>query len=175
MKDKSKIKKKKINFDEPPVDDNEIVETTATEVDDKPAIEAQTTSQAESINNTTEDNYIDERSEETYIDEHDEAAKEAEKEKVKIDFPFSDLVRAKIPKFFEVAETAATQWKHNEKFENLGVPHPVGEIALSKALEKAKEVEKKLKEKGIISAAKMGIAVAKFQAQDLIKKFKKDE
>ncbi len=167
MKDKSKIKKKKINFDEPPVDDNEIVETTATEVDDKPAIEAQTTSQAESINKTSEDNY--------YIDENDEAAKEAEKEKVKIDFPFSDLVRAKIPKFFKVAETAATQWKHNEKFENLGVPHPVGEIALSKALEKAKEVEKKLKEKGIISAAKMGIAVAKFQAQDLIKKFKKDE
>lgn len=165
MKDKSKIKKKKINFDVPPVNDIDVVETTAIEIEE-PVVEAQTTSQAESINNTTEDNYID---------EHDEAAKDAEKEKVKIDFPFSDLVRARIPKFFEVAETAATQWKHNEKFENLGVPHPVGEIALSKALEKAKEVEKKLEEKGVISAAKMGIAVAKIQAQDLIKKFKKDE
>ena len=95
------------------------------------------------------------------------------KEKVKIEFPFSDLIRAKIPKVFDVAEVAATQWKNNEKFENLGVSHPVAEIALAKALEKAKDVEKKLEEKGVISAAKMGIAVAKFQAQDLFKKFKK--
>ena len=161
MKDKSKIKKKKINFDEKPMDD--VVESTATPiVDEEPAVESQTTSQVESVNNSTEDNYID---------ENDAAARE----KVKIDFPFSDLVRAKIPKFFDVAETAATQWKHNEKFENLGVSHPVGELALEKALEKAKEVEKKLEEKGVISAAKMGIAVAKFQAQDILKKFKKNE
>ncbi len=161
MKEKSKIKKKKINFDEQPADD--VVETTATPITDEvPAAEAYTTAQAEAVNNTTEDNYID---------ENDEAAKE----KVKFDFPFSDLVRSKIPKFFDVAEAAATQWKHNEKFENLGVPHPIGELALEKALEKAKEVEKKLEEKGVISAAKMGIAVAKFQAQDILKKFKKDE
>lgn len=132
--------------------------------DEDPVVSVQTTAQAESINETTEDNYID---------ENDEAAKE--KEKVKIDFPFSELVRAQIPKVFDVAETAATQWKNNEKFENLGVSHPIGELALQKALEKAKEVEKKLEEKGVISAAKMGFAVAKFQAQDILKKFKKDE
>ncbi len=102
-----------------------------------------------------------------------ESGHETEQERVKIDFPFSYLVRDRVPKVFDVAETAATQWKNNSKFENLGVEHPVAEIALVKVLEKAKEVERKLEEKGIISAAKMGIQVAKFQAEEILKKIKK--
>lgn len=165
MKDKSKIKKKKINFDEPPVDDilsdAEVVETTATAVvEEIPLAHSAIDSREESP---------------SYPDENADAFSDQMKEKVKINFPFSEIVRAKIPKVFDVAETAATQWKHNEKFENLGVPHPVGEIALAKALEKAKEVEKKLEEKGVISAAKMGIAVAEYQVKDILKKLKKNE
>lgn len=113
----------------------------------------------------------DVKNDETKNDESQ--AETTPKEKVKIEFPYSEIVRGKAPKVFEVAETVATQWKNDEKFENLGLPHPLAEVAASKALEKAKEVEKKLEEKGVITAAKMGVEIAKLQAQSLISKIKK--
>ena len=94
-------------------------------------------------------------------------------EKVKIEFPYSEVVRAKIPKAFDVAETVATKWKNDEKFEALGFDHPLAEIAAQKALEKAKEVEKKLEEKGVFTMAKMGLEVAKAQAGQILEKIKK--
>lgn len=96
-----------------------------------------------------------------------------EAEKIKIEFPYSELVRDRIPKTFEVVETVATKWINNEKFENLGLPNPVAEVVAVKALEKAKEVEKKLEEKGVIQAAKMGATIAKMQFESLISKYKK--
>lgn len=101
-----------------------------------------------------------------------EKSAEAPKEKVKIEFPFSELVREKAPKVFEVAENVATQWKNDEKFD-VGLSHPLAEVAAVKALEKAKEVEKKLEEKGVITAAKMGVEIAKMQAQSILSKIKK--
>lgn len=101
------------------------------------------------------------------------AEADVEKSKVKIEFPYSEVVRGQVPKVFEVAENVATQWKNNEKFENIGLPHPLAEVAAVKALEKAKEVEKKLEEKGVITAAKMGVEIAKMQAQSFLSKIKK--
>lgn len=106
----------------------------------------------------------------------DSGVNEAEKiaaEKVKIEFPYSEVVRDKIPKAFDVAENVATKWKNNEKFEDLGLGHPLAEVAAAKALEKAKEVEKKLDEKGVFTIAKMGVEIAKSQAQQVLEKFKK--
>jgi hypothetical protein len=97
----------------------------------------------------------------------------SEAEKVKIEFPYSEVVRAKIPKAFDVAENVATKWKNNEKFDDLGLGHPLAEVAAAKALEKAKEVEKKLDEKGVFTIAKMGVEIAKSQAQQVLEKFKK--
>ena len=97
---------------------------------------------------------------------------ETAKEKVKIEFPFSEVVRSITPKAYDVAENVATQWKNDEKFE-VGLSNPYAEVAAVKALEKAKEVEKKLEEKGVITAAKMGVEIAKLQAQALLAKFKK--
>ena len=37
-------------------------------------------------------------------------------EKVTIQFPYSDILRDKLPRTFEIAENVATQWKNNEKF-----------------------------------------------------------
>ncbi len=97
---------------------------------------------------------------------------ETPKEKVKIEFPYSDVVRSITPKAFDVAENVATQWKNDEKFD-VGLSNPLAEVAAVKALEKAKEVEKKLEEKGVITAAKMGVEIAKIQAQSILAKFKK--
>lgn len=118
-------------------------------------------------------NTIHENDEEVKIEEAEATAEaEAPKEKVKIEFPFSEKVRSITPKAFEVAENVATQWKNDEKFE-VGLSHPLAEVAAVKALEKAKEVEKKLEEKGVITAAKMGVEIAKLQAQSLLSKIKK--
>ncbi|OFZ30227.1 MAG: hypothetical protein A2622_10325 [Bdellovibrionales bacterium RIFCSPHIGHO2_01_FULL_40_29] len=112
-------------------------------------------------------------------DEQDESTEpkvepSEEKVKVKIDFPFSDVVRAQIPKVFETAENVATEvkhhWKNEGDFSNLGLPHPVADLMATTALQKAKQVEKKLEEKGVISLAKMGFEVAKSKIDDLKKK-----
>ncbi|AZZ36457.1 hypothetical protein CIK05_06530 [Bdellovibrio sp. qaytius] len=97
---------------------------------------------------------------------------ETPKEKVKIEFPYSEVVREKAPKVFDVAENVATQWKNDEKFE-VGLSNPYAEVAAVKALEKAKEVEKKLEEKGVISMAKMGVQIAQLQVQSILSKFNK--
>ncbi len=98
----------------------------------------------------------------------------AEKQQVKIDFPFSDVVRAQMPKAFETAEKVATEvrhhWKTEGDFANLGLPHPVADMVASQALQKAKEVEKKLAEKGVFSLAKMGLEIAKSQFENFKKK-----
>lgn len=101
-----------------------------------------------------------------------EETTETAKEKVKIEFPYSEVVREKAPKVFDVAENVATQWKNNEKFE-VGLSNPYAEVAAIKALEKAKEVEKKLEEKGVIAAVNMGVEIAKIQAQSILAKLKK--
>lgn len=126
------------------------------------------------MNNSINENAINENDEVKPETEQEASADstEAQKEKVKIEFPFSEKVREKAPKAFEVAENVATQWKNDEKFE-VGLPHPLAEVAAVKALEKAKEVEKKLEEKGVITAAKMGVEIAKLQAQSLLSKIKK--
>jgi len=95
-------------------------------------------------------------------------------EKVKIEFPYSDLVRSKIPKAFDVAEKVATDWKNEGEFQDIGLPHPLADVLAAEALKKAKQVEKKLEEKGVFNIAKMGIAIAKAQAEEIQKKiFKK--
>lgn len=95
-------------------------------------------------------------------------------EKVKIEFPYSELVRSKIPKAFDVAEKVATDWKNEGEFQDLGLPHPLVDVVAAEALKKAKKVEKKLEEKGVFNIAKMGIAIAKAQAEEIQKKvFKK--
>ncbi len=81
-------------------------------------------------------------------------------EKVTIQFPYSDILRSQLPKAFEIVENVATQWKNNEKFENIGLSNPLAEIATVKTLEKAKSIEKKLEEKGIFAIAKMGSEIA---------------
>lgn len=96
-----------------------------------------------------------------------------QKEPVKIEFPYSEILREKAPKAFEVAEKVATDWKHEGDFTDLGITHPVAGIVASQALTKAKEVEKKLEEKGVFTMAKMGLEIAKSQVETLKSKIVK--
>lgn len=96
-----------------------------------------------------------------------------EKAQVKIEFPYSEVIREKVPKAFEVAEKVATDWKNEGDFTDLGISHPVAGIVASQALTKAKEVEKKLEEKGVFTMAKMGIEIAKSQVETIKSKINK--
>ncbi|MBC7740863.1 MAG: hypothetical protein H7061_01610 [Bdellovibrionaceae bacterium] len=90
--------------------------------------------------------------------------------KVKIKFPFSDLLRAQVPKAFAVAEKVATDWKNEGNFTELGLKSPLADAVATQALQKAKEVEKKLEEKGVFTLAKMGVEMAKSQLEQFKKK-----
>ena len=113
-------------------------------------------------------------SDEKIEDSADESSRASEEpEKVRIEFPYSELIRERVPKAFEVAEKVATDWKNEGNFADLGITHPVAGIVAAQALTKAKEVEKKLEEKGVISMAKMGLAIAQSQIENLKSKIGK--
>lgn len=97
----------------------------------------------------------------------------AKADSVKIEFPYSEIIREKVPKAFEVAEKVATDWKNEGDFTDLGIDHPVAGIVASQALTKAKQVEKKLEEKGVFTMAKMGLEIAKSQVETLKSKINK--
>lgn len=86
---------------------------------------------------------------------------EADRRRVKLDFYGSELLRARAPKAFELAETVAEEWVNNGRFEGLPVGHPLAQYAAQVGLRKAKEIEKKLDEKGVFMMARMGLEYAK--------------
>lgn len=87
-------------------------------------------------------------------------AAEAE-EKIHLDFYGSELIREKAPKVMDLADTVAQEWVSDGQFEGLPVGHPLAQIAAAKVLRKAKDVEKKLEEKGVFAMAKMGAEYVK--------------
>lgn len=96
----------------------------------------------------------------------DEAAPESfqsfsEPPKFGLEFPGSFLVKAKIPKAFDLAEKIAGEWVNDGKFEALPVGHPLAQILASKALLKAKSLEKNVLNSTAITLAKIGFEYAK--------------
>lgn len=116
-----------------------------------------------------QENENDQKNENTEAQAASESEK-TEKSQVKIEFPYSEIIREKAPKPFEIAEKVATDWKNEGDFTDLGITHPVAGIVASQALQKAKSVEKKLEEKGVFALAKMGIEIASAQVETLKKK-----
>ena len=134
-------------------DSEEVIEAIADHVEDE-ADRGSTSDHAESAQNSS--------NEESMHAKHDEEADE-HKDEVKIEFPYSELVRAYVPKAMDVAEKVATDWKKDGSFMNLGIDNPYANMAVSLGLKKAKELEKKLDEKGVLSVVRMGVEVIKQQ------------
>ncbi len=78
-----------------------------------------------------------------------------------LEFYGSDVIREKAPKVMALAETVLEEWKKDGQFEGLPVGNPIAQMAAAKALRKAKDVEKKLEEKGVFVMAKMGLDFVK--------------
>ncbi|WP_413560678.1 hypothetical protein [Bdellovibrio sp. HCB209] len=86
---------------------------------------------------------------------------EPEVEKTHLEFYGSEIIRQKAPKVMEIADTVVDEWKHDGNFDSIPVGHPLAAMAAGRALRKAKEVEKKLEEKGVFAMAKMGVDYVK--------------
>jgi hypothetical protein len=86
-------------------------------------------------------------------------------DKTHLEFYGSEVIRQKAPKVMELADTVADEWKKDGQFEGLPVGNPLAQVAAAKVLRKAKDVEKKLEEKGVFAMAKMGIDYAKAEIE----------
>lgn len=86
-------------------------------------------------------------------------------EKSHVEFYGSEILRMKAPKVMEIADTVVDEWKKDGDFESLPVGHPLAAMAAGRALRKAKEVEKKLEEKGVFAMAKMGMDYVKSEIE----------
>lgn len=102
----------------------------------------------------------------------DDSSKEESTDEVKLEFPYAELVRAYAPKAMDVAEKVATDWKKDGSFMNLGIENTYANMAVSLGLQKAKELEKKLDKKGVLSAVRMGVEVLKEQVKQQVNKKK---
>lgn len=92
------------------------------------------------------------------------------KPKVEIKFFGSELLRAKLPQPFDVAEAVATDWIHDGKFEELPIKNPIGQIVAQKGLTKAKEIEKKVLESPITEKVVMQAFTTGLKIQQFFKK-----
>jgi Cdc6-like AAA superfamily ATPase len=88
--------------------------------------------------------------------------------KVELNFKGSEILRAKFPKPFQVAEKIATDWVHDGRFEGLPLGHPLAQYFAAKGLRKAKEVEKKVMESPVTEKIAMQALTAGMKAQEII-------
>tara|TARA_B110001454_G_scaffold219202_1_gene251924 strand:- start:338 stop:955 length:618 start_codon:yes stop_codon:yes gene_type:complete len=85
----------------------------------------------------------------------------SEGQKFELNFPGSFILKAKAPKAFDLVERVAGDWVNDGKFESLPVGHPLAQILASKALTKAKSIEKNVLNSTPVTLAKIGLEYAK--------------
>jgi hypothetical protein len=90
-------------------------------------------------------------------EENQSSSQSEEQQKIHLEFYGSDIIRMKAPQLMELADTVADEWVKDGEFQGLPVGNPIAQLAAAKALRKAKDVEKKLEEKGVFVMAKMGL------------------
>lgn len=82
-------------------------------------------------------------------------------EKIHLEFYGSEYIRERAPQVMDFAESVVEEWKNDGNFEGLPVEHPLAQLVAAKALRKAKDVEKVLEEKGVMSMARIGVDFVK--------------
>jgi len=96
-------------------------------------------------------------------------ANEAKAPKIEINFPGSEVLKAKFPKSFKTAENVATDWLHDGKFEEIPMlEHPLAKAAVQQGLLKAKELEKKVMASPMTEKVAMQAFTYAMKAQNLV-------
>jgi hypothetical protein len=92
--------------------------------------------------------------------------------KVEINFPGSEVIRAKFPLPFDIAESVATDWMNDGKFADLPVKHPLAKTMAQQGLLKAKEIETKVLTSPVTEKVAMQAFTYAVKAQSLFKEIK---
>jgi hypothetical protein len=92
--------------------------------------------------------------------------------KVELSFYGSEILRARFPKPFEVAETIATDWVYDGKFEGLPLGHPLAQFFASQGLQKAKKFEKQILESPVTEKVAMKAFEVGLKAQTIVQEVK---
>lgn len=91
----------------------------------------------------------------------DDGSFQPEAEKHRVEFYGSELLRSRAPKTFEFADAVVDDWMKDGRFEGLPVGHPLLQLAAQMGFRKAKDIEKKLDEKGVFLIARTGLEYLK--------------
>jgi hypothetical protein len=91
-------------------------------------------------------------------------------QKIQIDFYGKDWLEARAPRAVRSMEIIAEDWVNDGRFEGLPLGHPLMQMLASKSLQKAKEIEKKLEEKGVFFIARTGLELVKSKVESFRKK-----
>ena len=114
---------------------------------------------------TSEDTYEENMNENHEGPEGFEATdkKESPFKRLRVNIKGHDVLNIETPeKVLEFADAVAEEWKTDGSFNGLPtVGHPLAQIAVAKGLRTAKDIEKKLEEKGVFALAQMGIGIIK--------------
>ena len=81
--------------------------------------------------------------------------------KFHLEFYGSEVLRAKAPEAFNLAEAVVDDWQKNGDFRALPLKNPWAQMAAAEGLKRVKKVEKKLEDVGVIPMAKMGFEFLK--------------
>ena len=152
-KKKTAPNKRRPRHEAPPVDNHSELEADIAETSDDINTEAQNEgiSAEEAVEFVAQEADFDHTSKESAGDE-----------KVRLEFAGSDLIRGRAPKVMELADSVADQWQKDGEFKQvLPVDNELAQAIAQKALRKAKDVEKKLEEKGVFMMARIGLDFAK--------------
>lgn len=85
---------------------------------------------------------------------------ESGKKKIELNFYGSDVIKKTAPQAFELAEAVAEEWVNDGNFQKLPLNHPLAQLVAAVSLKSAKQIEKKLEERGVFMMAKVGIDYA---------------
>jgi hypothetical protein len=95
-----------------------------------------------------------------------------EHKKIEIEFPGSELIRAKFPLPFNVAEAVANEWVADGDFSTVEIPNPIAEALVKNGLKRAKTVEKKVLESPLTEKVAMKALTYAMKAQAIYAKVK---
>ncbi|MGE0633780.1 MAG: hypothetical protein AB7O96_15305 [Pseudobdellovibrionaceae bacterium] len=79
---------------------------------------------------------------------------DVKEEPFSLDFPYSELVKVQFPKSFDVVEKAAKDWTQDGDFNSLPIEPAIAQFWVGEGLRRAKKVEKKLDQLGVLPLIK---------------------
>lgn len=89
------------------------------------------------------------------------APSHAEPKKAHLDFYGSELLKKNAPQAYKFAEVVVAEWKKDGSFNKLPLNNSLAQLVAAVTLKNAKQIEKKLEERGVFMMAKSGLEYAK--------------